>query len=164
MKNEWALHTGSPDAAEVARATLDVMEFLDGLRKEKRLNREFSRGFGKLAYHAACHLRAQKIAYPAARLLALLPETEVRMVERCSAVDGTWGMKAEYYDEGARYARRLATAVGEVLDDGAQVVVGDCNLAGLRIQKENGAVVLHPVQLLCEAYGLETFSELGAEA
>jgi glycerol-3-phosphate dehydrogenase subunit C len=94
----------------------------------------------------------------------LLPDTEVRVVERCSAVDGTWGMKAEYYDEGVRYARRLATAVGEILDDGAQVVAGDCNLAGLRIQKENGAVVLHPMQLLCEAYGLETFSDLGAEA
>jgi glycerol-3-phosphate dehydrogenase subunit C len=161
MKNEWELHTGASEAGEVARATLDLMEFLDGLRKDGSLNREFSRGFGKVAYHAACHLRAQKIALPAARLLALLPETEVRVVERCSAVDGTWGMKAEFYEEGARYGQKLTRALGQIQEEGARLVVGDCNLAGLRIQKENGVSVLHPVQALCEAYGLETFSELG---
>jgi glycerol-3-phosphate dehydrogenase subunit C len=158
MKNEWALYTGLPEAAEVAAATLDLMEFLDGLRKEKQLNRVFSKGFGKIAYHAACHLRAQKIAIPGARVLSLLPETEVRIIERCSAVDGTWGMKAEYYDEGARYGQKLARAIDQEREDGADLVVGDCSLAGMRILKENRISILHPGQALCEAYGLETFS------
>ena len=52
----------------------------------------------------------QKVAVPGARVLSQIPGTEVRIIERCSAVDGTWGMKAAYYDEGRRYARRLADA------------------------------------------------------
>jgi hypothetical protein len=84
--------------------------------------------------------------------------------ERCSAVDGTWGMKAAFYQEGERYGRRLASAVEQGQGNGEQLVVGDCALAGLRIYKENGLRVLHPVQLLCEAYGLESFSQLDSSA
>ena len=36
----------------------------------------------------------------------------------------------------------------------ADVVVSDCTLAGLRIVKENGVRVLHPVEALARAYGL----------
>jgi glycerol-3-phosphate dehydrogenase subunit C len=83
----------------------------------------------------------------------------VRIIERCSAVDGTWGMKAAYYDEGRRYARRLADAIdNEREDDKPFTVVTDCSLAALRIKKENGADAKHPIELLAAAYGLEGFS------
>jgi glycerol-3-phosphate dehydrogenase subunit C len=154
MKKEWPLYLGTQEAAEVAASTRDLMEFLDGLRQKKTLNRDFQSGFGKIAYHAACHLRAQKVAIPGARVLGLLPDTEVRVVERCSAVDGTWGMKAEYYDEGVRYGRKLARAIESGEGDGERMVVGDCSLAALRIKKETGKTALHPVQALAQAYGL----------
>ncbi len=153
MKKEWPLYVETAAAKKVAAATKDLMEFLDGLRRQKKLNREYSRGFGKLAYHAACHLRAQKIAVPGARVLSTLPDTEVRIIERCSAVDGTWGMKAAYYAEGARYAAALAREVREGQADGETHVVTDCSLAALRIKKENGLEARHPIQLLAEAYG-----------
>jgi glycerol-3-phosphate dehydrogenase subunit C len=163
LKHEWGLVTASSEAAEVGRATLDLMEFLDRLRRDKKLERGFSRGLGKVAYHASCHLRAQKIAIPGARLLGLLPDTEVRVIERCSAVDGTWGMKAAFYEEGARYGRKLAAEIARGEEAGETLVVSDCSLAGQRILKENGKRPLHPVQALCEAYALETFSELEDE-
>lgn len=153
IKEEWAVYLGTAEAKEVAEATLDLMEFLDRLRRDKALNRGFSSGLGKVAYHAACHLRAQKIALPGARLLGLLPDTEVRSVERCSAVDGTWGMKAEYYDEGVHYARRMARALAPE-DDQPDVIVTDCSLAGQRILKENRMQALHPIVALAGAYGL----------
>jgi glycerol-3-phosphate dehydrogenase subunit C len=79
----------------------------------------------------------------------------VRIIERCSAVDGTWGMKAAYYDEGRRYARRLTDAVeAEREDDKPLTVVTDCSLAALRIKKENGAQARHPIELLADAYQL----------
>jgi glycerol-3-phosphate dehydrogenase subunit C len=128
---------------------------LDRLRRAKTLNKELSGGYGKVAYHAACQLRAQKIAVPGARVLSQVPDTEVRIIERCSAVDGTWGMKAAYYDEGRRYARRLADAIdGEREDAKPLTVVTDCSLAALRIKKENGIEAKHPIELLAEAYGL----------
>jgi hypothetical protein len=36
----------------------------------------------------------------------------------------------------------------------AQTVVTDCSLSALRIAKENGVPVLHPVEALAEAYGI----------
>lgn len=164
MKKEWPVYLGTPEAQEVADATLDLMQFLDGLRREKTLNRDFARGFGVVAYHAACHLRAQKIAVPGARVLSQLPDTEVRIVERCSAVDGTWGMKAAYYEEGRRYASRLAQAIE---NEEPALVVTDCSLAGLRVLKENRRRSLHPIQALAAAYGLSEGPEsdaVGADA
>jgi glycerol-3-phosphate dehydrogenase subunit C len=154
MKKEWSTYLGTEQARRVAASTLDLMEFLDGLRKNKTLRRDFQRGFGKVAYHAACHLRAQKVGIPGARVLGALPDTDVRIIERCSAVDGTWGMKARYYDEGVRYGRKLALAIENDAEDEDQLVVGDCSLAGLRILQETGAKVRHPVELLAMAYGL----------
>ncbi|KYG06377.1 hypothetical protein BE21_35180 [Sorangium cellulosum] len=149
MKKEWPEYLQTAEAREVAAATVDMMEFLVQLGREKKLNREFKRGLGTIAYHAACHLRAQKIGFPGARVLGVVPDTEVRVVEQCSAVDGTWGMKAAHYETGRKYASKLVRGVA-----GADVIVSDCTLAGLRMVKENGAKVLHPVEALAHAYGL----------
>jgi glycerol-3-phosphate dehydrogenase subunit C len=153
MKKEWAGYVDTKATRAVAAATRDLMEFLDGLRREKKLNRDFARGYGKIAYHASCHLRAQKIAVPGARVLSALPDTEVRIIERCSAVDGTWGMKAAFYEEGRRYAKRLSDDIraGQE-DEGETAVVTDCSLAALRILKENELTARHPIELLADAY------------
>jgi glycerol-3-phosphate dehydrogenase subunit C len=154
MKKEWSVYLGTQQAKGVSARTFDLMEFLDILRREKKLLRNFSRGLGRVAYHAACHLRAQKIAIPGARVLSLLPDTDVRIIERCSAVDGTWGMKAKYYEEGVRYAKRLSQAIDdEQPDKGPFSVVTDCSLAALRVLKENGRAARHPIVALAEAYG-----------
>jgi glycerol-3-phosphate dehydrogenase subunit C len=155
MKKEWPLYLGTKQAADVAARTLDLMEFLDILRRERTLVKDFERGLGRVAYHAACHLRAQKIAIPGARVLSLLPDTDVRIVERCSAVDGTWGMKAKYYEEGARYAARLGSALEHERSEAGELsVVTDCSLAALRVLKQSGTPARHPIVALAEAYGL----------
>jgi glycerol-3-phosphate dehydrogenase subunit C len=151
MKREWPEYLQTPEAAEVAAATLDLMEFFVKLGREKKLAREFKKGLGTVAYHAACHLRAQKIGIPGSRVLGVIPNTDVRVVENCSAVDGTWGMKAENYTTGRRYALRLVRGIEELDPD---VVVTDCSLAGLRVAHENALRVIHPAQALAEAYGL----------
>lgn len=152
IKNEYPRLLGSPEARAVASRTFDVMEFLDKLRKEKKLERAFEKSLGKIAYHAPCHLRAQKIGFPAARVLGSVDGTEVEIVEECSAVDGTWGMKAEHYEMGRRYAQKLARGIADVT--AAEHVLSDCPLAGLRITAENHVSVKHPVEALAEAYGI----------
>jgi glycerol-3-phosphate dehydrogenase subunit C len=151
LKREYPALLGSAAAREVAAHTFDVMEFLDRLRRQKKLDAGFKKGFGRVAYHAPCHMRAQKYGAPGARLLGLLPSTKVEVVEQCSAVDGTWGMKAQYYEMGRRYARKLAERVEAAHAD---LVVSDCSLAALRIQKENGVKVMHPIESLADAYGI----------
>jgi glycerol-3-phosphate dehydrogenase subunit C len=151
IKKEYPELLGTAEARAVAANTLDIMEFLDGLRKTKTLDREFQQGLGKVAYHAPCHLRAQKIGFPGARLLGLLPDTEVEVVEQCSAVDGTWGMKTQHYAMGRKYAQKLVRGVEAVE---AALVVSDCPLSALRIQKENERPVIHPVEALARGYGI----------
>jgi glycerol-3-phosphate dehydrogenase subunit C len=80
-RKEWPELLGSEDAKRVAAATIDILELLETQRRDKTLSREFTKGLGRVAYHAACHLRAQKIGYPAVRVLNSLPETEVEVVE-----------------------------------------------------------------------------------
>jgi glycerol-3-phosphate dehydrogenase subunit C len=155
IKKEWSALVPNDEVREVAAATLDLMEFFDSLRRNKQLSREFVKGFGKISYHAACHLRAQKIAVPGARVLAQTPGTEVRIIERCSAVDGTWGMKAAFYAEGERYAQRLIDSIDQGEEEGETAVVTDCSLAALRVKKATGRMPKHPVELLAEAYGSE---------
>lgn len=159
IKKEWPAYLATEESRLVASKSLDLMAFFDSLRVKKKLNREFRTGFGKLAYHAACHLRAQKIAIPGARVLSQTPGTEVRIIERCSAVDGTWGMKAAFYEEGARYAERLADAIRAGEAEGEVGVVTDCNLAALRVKKTVGKRARHPVELLAEAYGFAVESD-----
>jgi glycerol-3-phosphate dehydrogenase subunit C len=74
------------------------------------------------------------------------------MVEQCSAVDGTWGMKAEFYDLGRKYASKLVRGIAE--GEEGELVVSDCSLAARRIEKENRVAVKHPIQALRDAYGL----------
>jgi glycerol-3-phosphate dehydrogenase subunit C len=151
MKKEWHEYVEGPEVKEVAAATLDLMEFLVVLGKEKKLKREFKKGLGKVAYHAACHLRAQKIGFPGMRVLNIIPDTEVRMIEECSAVDGTWGMKARHYETGRKYAGKMVRGIDA---EEADTVVTDCQLSSLRIGQENGVQPMHPIQAVARAYGL----------
>jgi glycerol-3-phosphate dehydrogenase subunit C len=151
MKKEWPTYLDTPEVRQVAAATLDLMQFLDTLRRAKTLKTDFQTGLGSVAYHAACHLRAQKIAFPGMRVMSSIPGTDVRMIEQCSAVDGTWGMKAAYYELGRKYAQKLVRGVAE---GDNQLVVSDCSLAAQRIEKENGVSVVHPIEAVAQAYGL----------
>jgi glycerol-3-phosphate dehydrogenase subunit C len=151
VKKEWPELLGTPESKKVAAAAVESMEFLERLRREKKLVKDFTKGYGKVAYHAACHLRAQKIGTPGARILGLLPDTEVEIVEKCSAVDGTWGMKAQYYEMGKKYAQKLVRGIENAE---AKLVVTDCPLSALRIEQENDVKPLHPMEALAGAYGL----------
>ncbi len=150
-RKEWPELLGTEDARRVAAATVDVMELLEQHRRDKTLARDFVSGAGRVAYHAACHLRAQKIGFPAARVLGALPDTEVAVVEQCSAVDGTWGMKAQYYEMGRRYAQKLTRGIDGIEPE---TIVTDCALAARRILAENGRTPKHPIEVLAEAYGV----------
>lgn len=151
IKKEYTTYLKSQQSMEVASKTFDLMEFFVRLGREKKLKREFKHGLGTVAYHAACHLRAQKIGTPGSRVLGVIPETDVRVIDQCSAVDGTWGMKAKHYETGRKYAQRLIRGTMEIDPD---LIVTDCSLSALRLAFETSLRVIHPVEALAEAYGL----------
>jgi Fe-S oxidoreductase len=152
IKQEWPVLLDDAAARRIAGATLDVGEFLAREHGAGRLRRDFVRAQGKLGYHVPCHLRAQNIGAPFTALLGLIPNTQVEPVERCSAFDGTWGMKREYYELSRKYAKKLTRA----LEDAAPArLVSDCPLAGLNVTEELGITPAHPVEVLRDAYGLD---------
>jgi len=151
MKQDWPRLLGSDAARRVAAATVDLGELLAREHAAGRLRTTFEVPQGKLAYHVPCHLRAQNIGAPFTSLLALVPDTTVEPIERCSAFDGTWGMKKEYYALSRRYARKLSRALA---DAEPTRLVSDCPLAGLNVTEDLGVTPAHPVEVLRDAYGL----------
>jgi Fe-S oxidoreductase len=151
LKREFPELVDSDDARLVAENCYDVGEFLWKLRAEQKLSREFPRPLGRVAYHLPCHLKSQNIGFRSRQLLRGAG-AEVEMLDHCSGVDGTWGMKARWYDRSLKVAEKLLEAVRSAEPD---VVATDCPLAALRIFEGSGRRAVHPVVLLRDAYGLE---------
>jgi glycerol-3-phosphate dehydrogenase subunit C len=152
LKSEYPKLVASEAARRVAAATQDLMECLYELARAKKLDRDFRRPLGKVAYHAPCHLRAQNIGFRARDLLGLAG-ADVVLVDACSGVDGTWGMQARFHAESMRVARKLLRAIEDAQPDH---IATDCPLSALRIEEGLGRKAVHPVVLLHQAYGTST--------
>ncbi len=151
LKQEYPWLDGSEDARLVAGRTRDLFEYLMRLHDEGKLDTNFPGRPGKVVYHLPCHLRAQNLGTKSADLLRLIPGAEVEVIERCSGVDGTWGLKREYYE--------LSLKVADPLFKGIEAarparVASDCPLAALQIAQGTGVQPKHPIQIVAEAYGL----------
>jgi Fe-S oxidoreductase len=66
-------------------------------------------------------------------------------------VDGTWGLKKEYFELSMKLAEPLFKAVRDAAPDR---VATDCPLAALQIKQGTGMNAQHPAQILADAYGL----------
>src|SRR5262245_61671387 len=96
--------------------------------------------------------RAQNIGTKSADVLGAIPGAEVEVIERCSALDGTWGFKKQYYELSLSVARPLFDAVRA---SGAATVATDCPLAALQIARGTAMAPRHPIQTLVHAYGVD---------
>jgi Fe-S oxidoreductase len=152
LKQEYPWLDGSEDARLVAASTRDLFEYLGRLHAEGALDTRFPRPVGPITYHVPCHLRAQNIGTRSADVLRAIPGASVSVVERCSAVDGTWGFKTQYFDLSMKVAQPLFDAVRS---GGTPTVATDCPLAGLQIAQGTGVEPRHPIQILAQAYGLD---------
>lgn len=152
LKEEYPAFLGTDAARTVAAATFDASEFLMNANKTEKLDTNFEgRTYESILWHSACHYRAQQIGSRSSQLMQLTG-AEVQMIERCSAIDGTWGLRAE----NAELARRVAKPlIEQVRDSGAHLVAGDCQLANVAIEEGSGRRPVHPLQVLARAYGIE---------
>ena len=149
LKREYFRLVPGPETERVASHVFDLAEWLMRLHAGGKLDRDFRRGLGHVAYHAPCHLRVQEIGFKARDLLRLVPETSVEVLERCTGMDGTWGFKHEFYDESLKVARPLLRELHEL---SPALIVSDCPLAALQLEQQRGQRVYHPVEALDAAY------------
>ena len=142
-----------PDVIKVSQAIYDPFEYLMLRHKADALKTDFAKPLGKVAYHVACHQRVQKIGMKTRDVLALIPDTEVIPIERCSGHDGTYAVKKEYHDISMKICRPVISQVqrAEVDHYGS-----DCPMAGAQIQHgmQDGGAAETPISLLRRAYGI----------
>ncbi|OFW26624.1 MAG: hypothetical protein A3H27_03045 [Acidobacteria bacterium RIFCSPLOWO2_02_FULL_59_13] len=157
LKQEYPLLLKDTAAEKVAAHTQDLCEYLIHLHKQGKLSLDFSGPVPRwIAYHLPCHLKAQNIGFRSRDLLRLIPNTQVELIDQCSGMDGTWGMKSRFYQLSSKIADRL---VGKVQDGEPEAVATDCPLAALQMEDRSGLRPEHPVEILCRAYGLESVME-----
>ena len=143
-----------PDVKGVAEAMFDPFEYLVARHKDGLLKTDFRRPLGKVSYHVPCHLRVQNIGQKTRELLEMIPATHVTTVERCAGHDGTWGVKAEYFENSMKIGRPVFRQMAE---PGPDYVSSDCAIAGRHILQGMGATTArkeHPITLIRIAYGL----------
>jgi glycerol-3-phosphate dehydrogenase subunit C len=153
LKKDYIDYVGGADAQLVADHTYDAAEYLMKVHKAEgtTLDTDFPGDVpATVTYHTPCHLRAQNIGLKS-RDLIKLTGAKVTLVQQCSGIDGTWGLRAENTDISVPIARKLADQIEKA--DG-QVIAGDCHLANTAITEQTGRQPMHPLQLIARAYGI----------
>jgi glycerol-3-phosphate dehydrogenase subunit C len=156
MRQEYPELLGTGEARELAAAVVDTHEVIYDLRRKGLMDRGFCSTPKSVAYHLPCHLKAQNIGMRSRDLIRSIPGTEVTTVDACTAHDGTWAMKSEYFDLSMRVGER---AFDGMRDAGARVLASDCQLAALQIEQATGLRPLHPLEVLARAYEPDGFPD-----
>ena len=138
---------------KVQERIFDPFEYLMLRHKHGKLRTDFREGLGSVAYHAPCHQRVQNIGQKTRELLALIPDTHVQIIERCSGHDGTYAVKKEFHEASMKI---VAPVVSKVRQVKADHYGSDCPMAGQHIAHGlgDGTRPEHPVSLLRKAYGI----------
>ena len=86
-------------------------------------------------------------------VLALVPDSEIQTVERCSGHDGTYGVKVKTYALSRKIAKPVETRVQQIA---AAHFASDCPMAGSHIAHGLGdnPRAESPISLLRYAYGI----------
>jgi glycerol-3-phosphate dehydrogenase subunit C len=142
-----------PEVQKVKNAFYDPFEYLMLRHKEGKLKSDFKQGLGKVSYHAACHQRVQNIGQKTREALALIPDTQVEIIERCSGHDGTYAVKKEFREFSVKIVKPVVARVEKFEADHFG---SDCAMAGHHIEHvmNSGKPAEHPITLLRKAYGL----------
>ncbi len=141
------------DVQLVKRHIFDPFEYLWQRHQAGLLDTQFKQGLGKIAYHAPCHQRVQNIGPKTREVLALIPDTEIHAIERCSGHDGTYGVKAKTYAFSRKIAKPVETRVQQIAP---AHFASDCPMAGSHIAHGLGdhPPAESPISLLRLAYGI----------
>jgi Fe-S oxidoreductase len=156
LRKEYGELLGTEAARQVGAATMDLCEFLFERKRQGHFNRDFKSSPGEVAYHIPCHLKAQNIGFRSRDMMRLIPGAKVTMVEQCSAHDGTWAMKKEFFPLSMLTARK---AFAEMNETNAGLFASDCPLAAIQLEQGTGKRPIHPIQVLARAYREDGFEK-----
>ncbi|MBI5312632.1 MAG: glycerol-3-phosphate dehydrogenase [Methylocystis sp.] len=161
LKFEWPLILPEDESVKrLAEATFDLSEYVVDIARKEGLAEGMAPLDGGVAFHVSCHSRAQNIGQKGAELLALIPQADVAVVERCSGHGGAWGYKKGNFETAMKVGKPAAR---QLQNADKKHVVSECPLAGLHIEQEIETLggetprperVGHPIVLMARAYGM----------
>jgi Fe-S oxidoreductase len=149
MKKEYLDILDGDDVKAYAAAVVDPHELLWTLRQESTFRRDFRSTPGKVAYHVPCHLKAQQIGFRSRDLMRMIPGSEIVTVDACTAHDGTWAMKTEFFDLSMKWGKKAFDGMRDAEPD---VMATDCPLSAIQIEQATGTRPIHPIEVLARAY------------
>ena len=152
IRQEYLKLTDDLDAALVAENTMDLGQYLGGLRTRGQLPRPSHPIRARVGYHQPCHLRALEVGTPGLDLIREIPELDVEFIDRgCSGMAGTYGLTRDHFRTSLRAGRGLLNRL-RVND----IEIGATECGACRMQMEQGVTkrTLHPIKLLSLGYGL----------
>lgn len=156
LKREYPELSNDEKTKQVAERTFDICEYLMKMKKDGQLTTDFAQKPGRVAYQIPCHLRDQNIGYKSKELMECAG-AQVEVIEKCSGHDGAWSAKTEFFSLSMKIAGKAVRAIEQT---SADLVASDCPLAGLQLDQAGaaahvgGQAVLHPIQIVRDAYGL----------
>lgn len=156
MRNEYPHLLPGNEVKEFAAAVVDTHELLFELRKAGKFNCDFKSTPRTVAYHVPCHLKAQAIGLRSRDLMLQIPGVEVTTVDACSAHDGTWAMKKEFFELSMKWGAKAFAGMREA---NARVMATDCPTAALQIENATGVRPMHPIEVLARAYNPDGFPD-----
>ncbi|MEK9899630.1 MAG: glycerol-3-phosphate dehydrogenase, partial [Rhodospirillaceae bacterium] len=147
------------DVKALSAATRDITEYIVDIARNEGLADGLSALPDPVALHLACHARAQNMGQKAAEMLRLIPDADLKVIERCSGHGGSWGVMKENFETAIKVGRPVARQAKD-----HRFIVSECPLAadhilqGIEKQLDDGqsapARTYHPVELFALAYGL----------
>ncbi len=165
LKFEWPLIL--PDNKNVKRvsaATYDLSEYIVDIAKKEGLSDSPNKLSGSINLHLSCHARAQNMGPKAAEMLALIPDAEINVIERCSGHGGSWGVMQNNFDTAIKIGLPVARKISE---NDAKYIVSECPLACEHIiqgverldmlnKSDNLRRAQHPIEIVADAYGIKS--------
>jgi len=147
------LDIDTEEARLVAQQTYDISEFLLELYEVGEFKTDFQELNVGLPYHSPCQLKAHNMGLPALDLMEMIPGVSINHLQAdCCGIAGTYGYKKEKYQIAMDVGRPLFE---QVIAAGADVAVCDSETCRWQIAHATGARLIHPVELLAQAYGLQ---------
>ena len=107
MREEVPQLLDTPESRAVAAACQDLCDFLFQRGREGKIDKQFARRLGRVAYHVPCHIRAQQIGFRGRDVLRWVADS-IDIVQECSGHDGTWSMLRENFEDSLRWGRKAS--------------------------------------------------------
>ena len=157
LRNEYPELVAAEDrerARALSAAVRDAGELLWDLRKEDRFAKAKSSPGKTFAYHAPCHLRAQRVGFRGRDVIKKQTGSRPSLALECCGHDGTFAMKVEGFEPSQKYGKKAFAAMKEA---GSEVWVTDCPLAAVQFEQHAGKKPMHPMTVLARSYREDGF-------